>query len=138
VLAALAFVGLACAPAARRGPTANDAVAELAALRQRASASCLHRRPGLLPPRPFTTDACTWWPDGDWSACCIEHDMAYWCGGTTEARRAADTALRACIGRDHGATLSTLTYLGVRVGGAAWMPVPWRWGYGWEWLDAPP
>jgi hypothetical protein len=30
-----------------------------------------------------------------------------------------------------------LTYVGVRVGGPAWMPFPWRWGYGWDWLEDP-
>ena len=25
---------------------------------------------------------------------------------------------------------------GVRIGGAPWQPVPWRWGYGWDYYRA--
>ena len=24
-------------------------------------------------------------------------------------------------------------YIGVRIGGPPWYPVPFRWGYGWDW-----
>jgi hypothetical protein len=46
---------------------------------------------------------------------------------------AVDGACRApaALGR---LRLSMLTFVGVRVGGPAWMPFPWRWGYGWDWL----
>ena len=87
--------------------------------------------------RPFTTDVCSMWPDGTWATCCIEHDIAYWCGGPAEARERADDAFRACMRAEGGPCLSTLSYVGVRVGGPAWMPFPWRWGYGWDWLEDP-
>ena len=60
-----------------------------------------------------------------------------WCGGPAEARERADDAFRACMRTEGGACLSTLTYVGARVGGPAWMPFPWRWGYGWDWLEDP-
>jgi hypothetical protein len=28
--------------------------------------------------------------------------------------------------------IGSLFYAGVRLGGAPWLPTPWRWGYGWE------
>jgi hypothetical protein len=127
----------ACAPAMVR-PTRHDEGVVLVALQRRAAEICCRQRPRCdLPPRPFTTEGCSMWPDGDWGACCIEHDIAYWCGGPAAARRRADDAFRACLDADHGTCLSTMSYLGVRLGGAGWIPVPWRWGYGWDWLEDP-
>ena len=68
---------------------------------------------------------------------CVEHDVAYWYGGPAEVRKRADDAFRACIRAAGGPCLSTHRYVGVRVGGPAWMPFPWRWGYGWDWLEDP-
>jgi hypothetical protein len=85
--------------------------------------------PGGEPTRPFYTDGCSMWPDGDLYRCCVEHDVAYWCGGSREDRLAADRRFRACAEvADRGQ--SEWVYLGVRAGGGAWMPAPWRWGYG--------
>lgn len=99
-----------------------------------ARAECLARRPGGdVPPHPFTTDGCSLWPDGAWQGCCVTHDKAYWCGGTAQERREADEALRICVVRHSSATMAGLMYVGVRLGGAPWLPVPWRWGYGWDW-----
>jgi len=74
------------------------------------------------------------WPDGTWGDCCVEHDITYWCGGSRSDRREADRLLRACAARSvtgwRGATLGALLEAGVFVGGAPWLPSPWRWGYG--------
>ncbi|HYM34134.1 MAG TPA: hypothetical protein VET48_02000, partial [Steroidobacteraceae bacterium] len=86
-----------------------------------------------LPPHPFTTDGCSLWPDSTWRACCIEHDFAYWCGGTTEQRLNADRTLRACVAEHSNAFNAWLMFLGVRVGGMRLQPWPWRWGYGYDW-----
>ena len=46
--------------------------------------------------RPFTSDGCSVFPDGTisqsrkWLKCCVEHDKAYWLGGTYAERLAAD------------------------------------------------
>ena len=56
------------------------------------------------------------WPDGNWAACCVEHDIAYWCGGPAEARQRADDTFRTCMRTESGACQATLTYIGVRVG----------------------
>ena len=85
--------------------------------------------PAGLPTRPFSTDGCSAWPDGSLYACCVEHDIEYWCGGTAAQRKAADRRLRECAERiDYGA--EGMVYFGVRLGGPPWLPTPWRWGYG--------
>lgn len=88
--------------------------------------------------RPFTTDGCSRCPDSsvvlgkEWGPSCVEHDRAYWRGGTAEDRRKADEALRAGVEERTGhAWLATIMYRGVRIGGSPYWPTPFRWGYGW-------
>jgi len=87
--------------------------------------------------RPFTTDGCSRFPDGTlsqrvlWKHCCLEHDKAYWRGGTRDERRDADSQLGQCVGEAQDATLGFLMSKGVRVGGSPWWPTSYRWGYGW-------
>jgi hypothetical protein len=88
-----------------------------------------------LPPSRFTTDGCSLLPNGSWTECCVEHDMAYWCGGSKAMRRSADRSLQACVSSAGHPALSRLIYFGVRVGGSALAPAPWRWGYGHPWLQ---
>ena len=53
--------------------------------------------------RPFSTDGCSVFPDrsliskADWCQCCVAHDLAYWRGGTSQARLSADKALSTCV-----------------------------------------
>ena len=87
--------------------------------------------------RPFTTDGCSLFPDGLpnhknlWLECCIEHDKAYWLGGTYEMRIAADKALKNCVMQVKEPGIAKLMLKGVRVGGTPYLPLPFRWGYGW-------
>lgn len=67
-----------------------------------AGAGCLSPRgSGRL--EPFRSDGCSLFPDGTladktlWQECCVEHDLAYWQGGTREERERADLRLRDCI-----------------------------------------
>jgi len=108
------------------------------ALQALAQAYCTQkrRRPGepasgRRPDAPFTTDGCSRWPDDGWVACCVAHDMAYWCGGSETDRRDADLMLTHCVGQRRG-VMGAVMYLGVRVAGVPWLPTPWRWGYGWK------
>ena len=81
-------------------------------------------------PDDFESDGCSWFPDGDYRNCCVEHDKLYYFGGTIEERRAADLQLSACVlGKGHR-FLAPMMYLGVRVGGGAWLPTTFRWGFG--------
>lgn len=89
--------------------------------------------------KPFTSDGCSLFPDSsaitshDWCACCLEHDEAYWRGGSAEQREAADQLLRDCVfdktGND---ALATVMYEGVRIGGSPYFYTWYRWGYGWS------
>jgi len=123
----LALAG-ACTPQRFGGALAGADPAGLAALEARAAAKC-----AASPPYGFTSDVCSAWPDGDYGACCIEHDMAYWCGGNADARKLADRALRACVAQSGHPAIGTAMYYGVRFGGHPLWPFPWRWGYGWDW-----
>lgn len=102
-----------------------------------ASKNCLERRGTDLkvPIRVFRTDGCTLWPEGNWQACCIEHDMVYWCGGDRKFRKQADNELRACVSRLGHPFIGSLMWLGSRTVGLRTLPTPWRWGYGWGWLQ---
>ena len=110
------------------------ALALLAALLLGACASA--QPPGEL--SPFTTDGCSMFPDrsllsgADWCRCCVEHDLAYWRGGTADERVEADQALRACVLQATGnAALADLMYAGVRTGGGPYFYTSYRWAYGW-------
>ena len=88
--------------------------------------------------KPFTSDGCSLFPDRslisskDWCACCFEHDIAYWRGGTRAEREAADAALRDCVAKKTGdRAFAQLMYEGVRVGGSPYFLTWYRWGYGW-------
>jgi hypothetical protein len=90
------------------------------------------------PPRlsPFSSDGCTLFPDRNprqtWCACCVEHDLAYWKGGADSLRRAADSALGACVlERTGDSAMARMVYAGTRAGGSGYFPTWYRWGYGW-------
>lgn len=70
-----------------------------------------------------------------WHQCCVEHDRAYYYGGSREEKRAADEALKQCVARTAGdETLMLLLggamQLAVTIGGLPCFPTPYRWGYG--------
>ena len=86
----------------------------------------------------FTSDGCSLFIDGTfkdpelWKECCLEHDIAYWQGGTEEDRLQADLTFKACVEKKTGdSTLANLMYEAVRVGGEPYFPTWYRWGYGW-------
>jgi len=89
---------------------------------------------------PFTTDGCSRFPDGTWGEptrwrqCCLDHDLAYWRGGSYAERLAADQTLQACLNSNGEPEVGALMLLGVRLGGSPWWPTPFRWGYGWPYL----
>ena len=89
--------------------------------------------------KPFSSDGCSLFPDSstitshDWCDCCLQHDMAYWRGGTAEQREEADQLLRQCVANKTGnSALATLMYEGVRVGGSPYFNTWYRWAYGWR------
>lgn len=89
--------------------------------------------------KSFKSDGCSLFPDRnvivklDWCECCYEHDISYWQGGTEKEREEADKALRDCVFQKTGdEKLAELMYRGVRLGGSAYFPNWYRWGYGWS------
>ena len=89
--------------------------------------------------KPFSSDGCSLFPDRslmneeDWCECCVEHDKAYWQGGTEEERKLADSIFRECIlAKTQDEALAEIMYRGVRIGGSPYFPTWYRWGYGWN------
>src|SRR6185503_15141506 len=93
-LLALSCLLAACSPS--RSTVGGWDAAALKTLADRATTVC-RARATQTPPRPFTTDGCSLSPDGSWQACCVEHDIDYWCGGSADDRRRAHATLRTCI-----------------------------------------
>ena len=87
--------------------------------------------PPRLPDYIYTTDGCSSWPDGSWQVCCVVHDIPYWCGGSEEDRKQTDEWLEQCA-NEKATGMGDIMYPAVRIGGAPWLPAPWRWGYGWD------
>ena len=88
------------------------------------------------PPKPFESDGCTLSPDFNFRHCCVEHDRAYWRGGSREQRKAADIAFRDCIRAAGRPVLAEIYFRSVRISATPYAPVPWRWGFGWPWPKA--
>jgi len=90
--------------------------------------------------KPFTSDGCSAFPDGTleqqdlWLQCCVEHDRAYWQGGTYQQRIDADQRLHICVADVGKPLIAELMLAGVRVGGSPYLPAKFRWGYGWPYL----
>jgi len=138
-VAGAALVGAACTltPVNHSTEPYRSDPEQARAIEQHAAQVCAERRGAEdLPPHPFKTDACSVWFDAGWKHCCVEHDVDYWCGGSAEDRSRSDRALRDCVAGEAGYVLPGMMHVGVRMGGAPWQPVPWRWGYGWDYYHA--
>ena len=103
--------------------------------------------------KPFSTDGCSggmswvWFrltgKHLPWHDCCVSHDKEYYDGGTPFDRWYADVKLRRCVeanaNQQSGSLrllylmVAFLMYYGVRIGGHAYFPLPWRWDYGNKW-----
>lgn len=91
---------------------------------------------------PFTTDGCSGgmtalWRlvfrrDPPWNDLCVQHDQAYWAGGTRADRFIADCDLMCGVMMRGHMTIAVLMFLAVRLGGHPLLPLPWRWGYGFK------
>jgi len=82
--------------------------------------------------KPFSTDGCSQFPDSvvgmDYEECCLDHDYAYWKGGTFEQKQRADEQLGQCVGTKSFSALGSMMEMGVGIGGSASLPTNWRWG----------
>lgn len=88
----------------------------------------------IVVPANFKSDGCSMFPDGGYRDCCVEHDKAYFNGGTRRQRRAADGLLFKCVagqkGWWHRTFIAPMMWAGVRIGGVAFLPTSFRWGFG--------
>lgn len=60
---------------------------------------------------------CTLFPDGEWTPCCVVHDIRYKKGGTLKDKKKADIELLNCFLKNGYSTLGLIIYVGVRLGG---------------------
>jgi hypothetical protein len=67
-----------------------------------------------------------------WEGCCIEHDVKYWAGGDSLERLQVDQELRRHVLMLGYRAVAWAMFLAVRIGGSPYLPLPWRWGYGWR------
>lgn len=104
-----------------------------------------------IPDKTFTSDGCSGGFSLVWKTvtgnpppfeqCCHEHDIEYHYGagpGSTpeenyRERLDADNQLFSCVRHHKGGGLfwASLLWLGVRIGGGAYWPTPYHWGFGW-------
>lgn len=92
---------------------------------------------GPVMAKPFESDNCTFFPDGNYADCCVAHDKDYYYGGSLKERSASDRRLKACVmAKGKGwkrKLLANAIWLGVRVGGVHFLPTAFRWGFGNKW-----
>lgn len=88
--------------------------------------------------QPFTTDGCSKFSNGiaypkedKWGLCCVQHDISYWKGGTSDDRFQADQRLQNCIIEVGEPNIARLVYWGVRASGTEGSSTNRQWGYGW-------
>ena len=79
----------------------------------------------------FVSDGCSLWPDLNYQKCCIDHDIAYWLGGTQREKLRADLRLARCVMKHAGPLMAITMFLGVRGGGPIGQifKTSWRWGF---------
>ena len=102
----------------------------LAAVAVCARAQTSQMEPRREPPADYRGDGCTFFPDGDYHGCCFEHDKAYFRGGTKAERRAADDMLYQCVRAKGHKYLAPIMWMGVRIGGGAFLHRSFSWGFG--------
>ena len=64
-------------------------------------------------------------------SCCIEHDIAYWQGGSSKLRKKADKKFYSCMKEVAAKPIAYSYYKAVRVNGGPYQLAPFRWAYGW-------
>ncbi len=87
--------------------------------------------------KPFQTDGCTLFIDGTpskpglWRSCCVEHDLRYWFGGSSEDMDSADLRLKSCVKQIAGESIARTIYTGVRAGHYSPIKNKTAWNWGW-------
>ena len=84
--------------------------------------------------KPFKSDGCSMFPNCNWRECCEAHDRLYWQGGSKEDRLKADKLLYECVKSKGYPYIAKFMYYSVRIGGSPYLPLPWRWGFGYKYF----
>ncbi len=92
-------------------------------------------KPKIQPvlPADFKSDGCSMFPDCDYGICCVEHDKAYYVGGSWKQRWRSDKKLYKCVAAKKGfqhKLIAPVMWLGVRAFAVPWLPTSFRWGFG--------
>jgi len=95
--------------------------------------------------KPFTTDGCSggmswFWNnvlrrETPWRHACVVHDLQYWLGGTKDDRLHSDIRLFADVVKNGHSIIALLMFIAVRIGGSAYWPTSYRWGYRYGYLQ---
>lgn len=67
---------------------------------------------------------------GNWTECCVLHDLDYWRGGTSADRELSDQRLRQCVIDKGNFLTGHLMYWGVRFGHLSPIKFGFHWGWG--------
>lgn len=67
-----------------------------------------------------------------WYEACIEHDFAYWMGGTSKERKIADQKLREAVIKTGHPIWANIMYIAVRIFGSIYWP--WKLGFRYDWF----
>ena len=86
--------------------------------------------------KPFVSDGCprlakmiSYPREDHWQLCCVEHDKAYWKGGSLEEKQQADSAFHSCVSERGSPDAARLMYYALRsVQKSSHVQT---WGYGW-------
>jgi hypothetical protein len=81
----------------------------------------------------FVSDACTWFPDGNYRDCCEAHDREYFAGGSWKERWRSDKKLFQCVAaktKFYNKLAAPVMWLGVRAFGVPWLNTKASWGFG--------
>ena len=65
-----------------------------------------------------------------WADECVRHDIDYHAGGTSAQRLAADQTLMHGVADAGYPRWGLAMFVAVRIGGVAWLPTSYRWGFG--------
>ena len=86
--------------------------------------------------KPFVSDGCprlakmiSYPREDHWQLCCVEHDKAYWKGGSLEEKQQADSAFHSCVSERGSPDAGRLMYYSLR--SVQKSSQVQNWGYGW-------
>ena len=90
----------------------------------------------LKPWKNSMSDKCTDFPNGTWGGCCVQHDKAYYYGGSLANKIKADLRLYECVKKKGHPIIATIMWLGVTLFGGPYWPHSFRWNKGYPYWES--